>query len=74
MSILQSEINGENVGSTRFRLENTVRLFDSKQKGLENTIKHQEEVISNLQQENFISIEIGVFRKPFVCAKSPNTG
>ena len=50
---LQNEINRGNVNSTFFRLGSTVMLFESKQKELQNKIKPQEEVISNLQQDNF---------------------
>ena len=39
MAILQNEVNGGNVNSTLSRLENTVRLFESNQKELGNTIK-----------------------------------
>ena len=53
MAILQNEINRGNVNSSLLRLENTVKLFESKQKELENTIKYQEEVISNLHKGIF---------------------
>ena len=53
IAILQDEINKGNVNSNPSRLKNTVKLFESKQRELKNTITHQEEVISNLEQENF---------------------
>ena len=39
MAILQNEVNGGNVNSTLSHLKNTVRLFESNQKELGNTIK-----------------------------------
>ena len=54
MAILQNEIDRGNVNSTLSRLENTVKLFKSNQKEFKSTIKHQEEVSSNLQQEIFL--------------------
>ena len=52
ITLLQNEINRGNLSSTLFRLEDTVKSFESKQTELENIVKHREEVISNLRQEN----------------------
>ena len=67
---LQDEMNRN---STFFRLESIVKLFESKQKRLENTMKYQEEVISNLQPENFLFQLKLVFLENLLFAPNPKT-
>ena len=73
MAILQNEINRGNANSNLLRLENTVKLFESKQIKLENTINHLEAVISNLQQENFLFQSKLTSLESLLFAPSPQT-